>query len=152
MLAINSILIPFPKDNFWSLHLFGQITNVQTLMLLMTITILGNPQFSYYSFFLTTSLKSMKKNPTLPFKFSWKPIYNNNSNKNKNKIIIIIQSITTLQIKKTTIQQKKQKAMINERRQITTTNILIESMKEPSWSKLYEKRVKSFKRTLSRVI
>ena len=69
----------------------------------MTITILGNPQFSYYSFFLTTSLKSMKKNPTLPFKFSWKPIYNNNSNKNKNKnkiIIIIIQSITTLQIKK----------------------------------------------------
>ena len=98
----------------------------------------------------------MKKNPTLPFKFSWKPIYNNNSNKNKNKnknkIIIIIQSITTLQIKKTTIQQKKQKAMINERRQITTTNIMIESMEEPSWSKLYEKRVKSFKRTLSRVI
>ena len=51
----------------------------------MTITILGNPQFSYYSFLLTTSLKFMKKNPTLPFKFSWKPIYNNNSNKNKNK-------------------------------------------------------------------
>ena len=42
--------------------------------------------------------------------------------------------------------------MINERRQITTTNIMIESMEEPSWSKLYEKRVKSFKRTLSRVI
>ena len=145
---INSILIPFPKDNFWSLHLSGQITNVQTLMLLMTITILGNPQFSYYSFLLTTSLKSMKKNPTLPFKFSWKPIYN----KNKNKIKIIIQSITTLQIKKTTIQQKKQKVMINERRQITTTNIMIESMEEPSWSKLYEKKVKSFKRTLSRVI
>ena len=138
------------------MHLFGQITNVQTLMLVMTITILGNPQFSYYSFLLTSSLKSMKKNPTLPFKFSWKPIYNNNSNKNKNKnknkIIIIIQSITTLQIKKTTIQQKKQKAMINERRQITTTNIMIEFMEEPSWSKLYEKRVKSFKRTLSRVI
>lgn len=126
--------------------------NVQTLMLLMTTTILGNPQFSYYSFLLTTSLKSMKKNPTLPFKFSWKPIYNNNSNKNKNKIIIIIQSITTLQIKKTTIQQKKQKAMINECRQITTTNIMIESMEEPSWSKLYEKMVKSFKKTLSRVI
>ena len=74
----------------------------------MTITILGNPQFSYYSFLLTTSLKSMKKNPTLPFKFSWKPIYN--KNKNNNKIIIIIQSITTLQIKKNNNSTKETKS------------------------------------------
>ena len=148
MLAINSILIPFPKDNFWSLHLSGQITNVQTLMLLMTITILGNPQFSYYSFLLTTSLKSMKKIQHFHSNFHG----NQSTITIAIKIKIIIQSITTLQIKKTTIQQKKQKAMINECRQITTTNIMIESMEEPSWLKLYEKRVKSFKRTLSRVI
>ena len=39
-----------------------------------------------------------------------------------------------------------------ECRQLTTTNIMIESKEGPSWSKLYEKRVESFKSTLSRVI
>ena len=60
---------------------------------------------------------------------------NLNVNKNKNK-----NSITNYISKKTiTIQQKRQKVLINEPQQLTTTNTMIESMEESLLSKLYVK-------------
>ena len=51
----------FPKRDILKVATFRvDKKNIQQLMLLMKITILRNPQFSYHSFMLTTSLKPIK--------------------------------------------------------------------------------------------